>query len=499
MDDLAPRLNFDNSKFALVTIKERWPVILAGVIDSLYHRRRQYVETLDISADQIKALIAELAHLRYEVTTDKCLLVLKANLGCCNDLELWNEQLRKFGVSPSDSLKFKDGPTWFSLPWLLTECYLYRRIAEAVSLNGLGPFDPFAIRKQSGVLESQDRIYQILRFFGKIPKSLLEEGIERIFSAFLQVALWANEFDLSLHPDQVSVNEMPTTVMEHLRRAHSRMVVNELDTFLRFWTKRLDEFRSTPISRLHTTAIVLDNAGVELITDLCLAEFLIDSGLTDRVFLYPKSMPWFVSDVTPEDIDWLVHTGLNSKFLKPPLSKICDQWSKKWRERIEDNTFNIRPCNFWTLPCSYDEMREVSPRLYSELSQEVDTIIFKGDLNYRKIVADRAWLPDKPEDKVKALRPLQFGRPLDMISCKCTVNSVRQPLELGDAHDCRSFTDAESVTSLGPLILALRVCKAGVAVGLNPKKLTNLIAASEDWWTIGHYALAQVISPLKVE
>ncbi len=49
--------------------------------------------------------------------------------------------------------------------------------------------------------------------------------------------------------------------------------------------------------------IVLDNAGLELYTDLVLADFLISSGLAARVVLHGKLLPWFVSDTLEEDLD----------------------------------------------------------------------------------------------------------------------------------------------------------------------------------------------------
>ncbi len=42
--------------------------------------------------------------------------------------------------------------------------------------------------------------------------------------------------------------------------------------------------------------LVLDNAGLELYTDLVLADYLVASGLADTVVLHGKQLPWFVSD-----------------------------------------------------------------------------------------------------------------------------------------------------------------------------------------------------------
>merc|ERR1719270_259814 len=52
--------------------------------------------------------------------------------------------------------------------------------------------------------------------------------------------------------------------------------------------------------------IVMDNAGFELFSDLCLADFLITTGLASMVRLRVKVHPWFVSDTSKKDIDWVL-------------------------------------------------------------------------------------------------------------------------------------------------------------------------------------------------
>ncbi|GFH31307.1 DUF89 domain-containing protein, partial [Haematococcus lacustris] len=47
------------------------------------------------------------------------------------------------------------------------------------------------------------------------------------------------------------------------------------------------------------------HAGLELFGDLVLADFLIESGLTEQVVLHGKCFGWFVSDVVPADLDSL--------------------------------------------------------------------------------------------------------------------------------------------------------------------------------------------------
>jgi len=53
--------------------------------------------------------------------------------------------------------------------------------------------------------------------------------------------------------------------------------------------------------------IVFDNAAYELFADLCLADFLVSSGVARLVRLRVKCFPWYVSDTTAQDFDWLLN------------------------------------------------------------------------------------------------------------------------------------------------------------------------------------------------
>lgn len=53
---------------------------------------------------------------------------------------------------------------------------------------------------------------------------------------------------------------------------------------------------------------VLDNAGFELYCDFVYADWLIQSGTCSEVRFHGKTLPWFVSDVTRKDFNWLLNT-----------------------------------------------------------------------------------------------------------------------------------------------------------------------------------------------
>ncbi len=158
---------------------------------------------------------------------------------------------------------------------------------------------------------------------------------------------------------------------------------------------------------------VLDNAGFELLTDLCLADFLITKRLCSRIILHLKCFPWFVSDATKNDFMWLLehlnHSSSN------PVWQIA---SKRWLEHIENGQWIIQTHRFFTLPYDYSHMQQISPELYFTMSQS-KFIIFKGDLNYRKLVGDLRWpLNERFETALRGFQPTSF---VVLRTCKADV------------------------------------------------------------------------------
>lgn len=73
-----------------------------------------------------KKAISLLSKLRNELQTDKPINPL---VDKCIDTDIWNQYLEYQQSLLSES----DGkPSWFHSPWLFVECYMYRRIHEAI-------------------------------------------------------------------------------------------------------------------------------------------------------------------------------------------------------------------------------------------------------------------------------------------------------------------------------------------------------------------------------
>lgn len=107
---------------------------------------------------------------------------------------------------------------------------------------------------------------------------------------------------------------------------------------------------------------------------------------------------------------------------------------------------------FWTLPHPYCVMPQVAPDLYAEL-QKAHLILFKGDLNYRKLMGDRKW---------------KFTFP---------------------------FHQALSGFHPAPLC-SIRTLKCELQVGLQPGQAEQLTASDPHWLTTGRYGILQFDGPL---
>lgn len=163
--------------------------------------------------------------------------------------------------------------------------------------------------------------------------------------------------------------------------------------------------------------IILDNAGFEFFTDLCLAVFLVDTKLASVVRLHGKCIPWFVSDVTTADFSWMIEQlGVESE-----TSGDLVDFVKRLKHDLLVGAITFEVHTFWTLPQDFNEMQTVSPDLYASL-QKSDLVFFKGDLNYRKLIGDRKWNSTTPfETAVRGFRPAPF----------CALRTIKCDIQVG--------------------------------------------------------------------
>lgn len=155
-------------------------------------------------------------------------------------------------------------------------------------------------------------------------------------------------------------------------------------------------------------------------------------------------MPWFVSDTTTQDIDHIM-----SRLKRDPETS---QTYQEFQSLFDTNKWIIEKHRYWTLPHSYHSMNTNAPDLFQELFLLPDKcalVIFKGDLNYRKLLAD------------------------------CVV-----------IDECRPF--AASIGSLSQSrvpILALRTCKSDTITGLDSGLSSSVEKLDAEWLTNGKWGM----------
>ena len=160
--------------------------------------------------------------------------------------------------------------------------------------------------------------------------------------------------------------------------------------------------------------------------------------------MYCKAMPWFVSDATKSDFYWLLEQ-LNQSTASP----LWQSTYQRWQQHLRNGQWILQTHSFFTLAYDFAQMREISPELYSSMSQS-KLLIFKGDLNYRKLVGDLEW-------------------------------SLQERFEVA----LRGFYPA-------PLV-ALRTCKADVQVELDEKLVKQVSKIDPRWLVNGRWGVIQTL------
>eukprot|EP00092_Neocalanus_flemingeri_P068092 GFUD01083156.1.p1 GENE.GFUD01083156.1~~GFUD01083156.1.p1 ORF type:complete len:451 (-),score=169.54 GFUD01083156.1:83-1435(-) len=423
--------------FAYPTIKDRCPVILCKVIDHLHRERNNIGRELGAEAmEGLYKVVEELSKLRYEMQTNKPILALVDGVG---NAAIWNKFLEQQQTNEN-----MNSPSWFSSAWLWVECYMYRRITQAVNLTGvpqLKGLDYFRQQKEEGYHGSLPSMRQLsawlLPQLAKLSPDtqLADTDCGQTWATLVQVCLWGNKCDLSISAGSKAVaSGDPVTGLEHLKQ---NILTDHTSVA---WQCLVTRGKGATID------IVMDNSGFELFTDLCLADFLVSCGAASKVRMRVKDQPWFVSDTTMHDITWTLNQLARGVDNTDTLVLLADRWS----DYMQSGIWTVQADSFWTFPHSFNMMADTDPDLYIELGQ-ADLVIFKGDLNYRKLVGDLNW-----ETTVTLRTALQGFLPTS--------------------------------------ILSLRTAKADVMVGLEPGQAEMVTKQDPDWMVTGQWGVVQFAS-----
>ncbi|KAK8860126.1 DUF89-domain-containing protein [Apiospora arundinis] len=390
-----------------------------------------------------QTIVEELTRLKYELQHDHQLTSLRDDGE--PDIAQYNEELEKLG-----------NPTWFNAPWLYSECYLYRRVNTSFNLSTYWKsYDIFARQKMSTFRSSRPAVLELAARFkelvlqidkGKNNTSTEYEGAqEALFHEMCEICLWGNATDLSLLTSLTYEDIQKLQGSEARKNSKGNILINNLDIAYELLKKAKDEGKERRVD------IVLDNAGFELYVDLILAGYLLSSGLVTHVVLHPKSIPWFVSDVLPKDFTDLLSALANPNLFydipsdekrqdKTPETisdKEAEEMSflfRQWAGFHAAGQLVLRPDRFWTHAGSFWRL-PVEKDLYEDLKAS-ELVIFKGDLNYRKLTGDAAWDPTTPF--TEALGPLGPGSGINVLAMRTCKADVVVGLKPGEDEDIRA-------------------------------------------------------------
>ncbi len=418
-----PLMTSEPGSFARFTIVERKPRII-----------RQVIEDNDYPPHIVQALEAfreEIASLRLR----QPMRPLREPRGIDNlqrsvpggasipqgeqapDVAFWNRELAAY-----------QGKTWLEAPWYFAESYFYRRLLEAVRYFQSGPWeghDPFGKQKRQ---QEEAAVERLAESWGQ----LADVEPEVVFEALLHSCLWGNRADLSNYTVAIQVRGGLAA-----REERRHILIDHTD--------EVGELLASDLQRVD---FVNDNVGLELLSDLALADFLLVQGMAREVVFHLKDRPFFVSDAMPRDARATV------ALLRMAPDAAARELGARLHEHLAAGRLLLKDAppstgsgqGFWTSCLMF---RQMPPSLRAELERS-DLVILKGDVNYRRLLDDRHWPHTKRLEKVGDYFPQPF--------------------------------------------LVLRTLKGEIMVGLKPGQAEALAAEDPTWLINGKRGIIQLVA-----
>ncbi|BCL37971.1 hypothetical protein NSMS1_44180 [Nostoc sp. MS1] len=354
-------------------------------------------------------------------------LATELPIGCLFPLE--NDSTVDYSAWDTYLQSYK-GQRWLDIPWFFVETYFYRLILEITQYFPLGRWqgiDPFQLQKSQGLEASIDSTILLCEQVNQWLNDSQNEAKanQTALTTLLYFALWGNRVDLSLW-SAFEGDRSQFDVQSQL----ANILVNDTD--------KISELLTNP--QVQRVDFIVDNAGFELICDLCLVDFLLSSKLVNQVYLHLKPHPTFVSDAMIKDVHGTI------SYLLATSNKQAISLAQRWQHHISSGCLVLSEDYFWTSPLAFWEM----PKHIKDELANTGLLIVKGDANYRRLLGDRHW----------------------------------------------DFTTniADIICYLPTPMVTLRTLKSEVAVGLKPEVVEELTKSDPHWLTNGQWGVIQFVA-----
>ncbi|KAB8315438.1 protein-glutamate O-methyltransferase family protein [Tolypothrix campylonemoides VB511288] len=325
------------------------------------------------------------------------------------------------------------GQRWIDVPWFFAETYFYRFILQITNYflkSESQGVDPFELQKRQGLETSLDSITalctQVNAWLNVSQQQ--DDSKQTALIGLLYFALWGNRVDLSLW----SAFETDRSRFD-IQSQQSHILVDDASKVTELLVN----------SNCGRVDFVVDNAGFELVCDLCLVDFLLGSGVASQIKLHLKPHPTFVSDAMIKDVHSTTEFLINSS--NPELIS----FAQRLQQYIASERLVLCNDYFWTSPLAF---WEIPDPLKNELSHS-NLIVIKGDANYRRLLGDRHW---------------NFTTNISDIVCYLPAPMV-----------------------------ALRTLKSEVAAGIKPEVLEEVVKSDSAWLTNGQWGVVQLVQALE--
>ncbi|KAJ1912421.1 Hairy/enhancer-of-split with YRPW motif protein 2 [Mycoemilia scoparia] len=418
--------------FSSESLKTRVPFIVQKIITTVKNHSSSSSSSATSNPEKVQeaqnVIIKELEQLINEMSDPSATLsLLKEEGDTIGDIKQCNEILTQYNFTDK---------TWVETPFIIWETYLYRRVGGIFARSKYwSDFDYFFDQKLETFISASQSV-------SILAKQTLADDIATLktststnaddsenFAGVLKGSLWGNQNDLSMFPDfdgddfnQMQEKRQQSEASSAIASKAQSIVDGQDDDDddndeKKDTNDKVQTALATKILEDHSPQIwqylknnvkngridiVLDNAGYELYMDLLLANWLTTHGYAKVVYFHCKRIPWYVSDVCKPDFYWILNDS-PSQYRQQRQNMVAEGGiealevlTQKWKTYLENGTWKLEDDLFWTGLLPFHYLPENANQLWTEELTKSDLVIFKGDLNFRKLTHDLSWDPSVP-------------------------------------------------------------------------------------------------------